>query len=610
MKTLVNVILKEGTDKQEFVDSFNPETEADWWNMMEAIPNMIVMNVEESYLEDFKKDPRILSSEQNLFDPVPSDLPSYYTTTKTVLSSTSLPSTTNDGRNYMPLQFYLDTDIIPSTQKIGAHSSDVSTINDATYFNRWTGKNVDVVSLEVGPISSSYNGLQNSHPDFKDIDNPSVSRVVPMNWSGLVNSSNNQTSSNALFSSHAMGVLSASCGAICGFAKRSSIRVLYLITGVDTEVECINAVISWHNSKPINPNTGVKNPTILINEYQYLRDRYTGVEIDTVTSIVDLNGTVNRPGSTWGTDFTPFVSRNIIPWKVFDPATSTWKWCVVFPIQSNFASLWAALESAWDAGIVIATAAGNNGGVYVKNSDPRMLGVKCTTPSTSYSTYDIRWGGVGVPIVTKNTSTSTTWYPFIMYGPAGQDKGIDVAAGQNSETHQILDPYSTRGPGIDIIGLGSYTWTASPSAIYSDGNYWGNFGGTSCATPTVVGKMACMMEEYFTYNGRWPTPNEIKSIVISRAKPVVKSVDSTTWSSVPTASTNYSVSEFTLTTNNVNQIRDGVSNANGGYRFGELAGTTTKRCFINAQSFDRSQTQNKRPVSGKVYPRPKIRRTP
>ena len=46
-KVLLDVILVEGTDKQGFVDSFNAETEADWWNMLGSMPNLLVMNVEE-----------------------------------------------------------------------------------------------------------------------------------------------------------------------------------------------------------------------------------------------------------------------------------------------------------------------------------------------------------------------------------------------------------------------------------------------------------------------------------------------------------------------------------------------------------------------------------
>ena len=79
---------------------------------------------------------------------------------------------------------------------------------------------------------------------------------------------------------------------------------------------------------------------------------------------------------------------------------------------------------------------------------------------------------------------------------AGIDNNIDVAAGYNSEEYPGLDGYSTRGPGIDIVGLGANTWSSYPTTTYGGTYKWGMFSGTSCATPTVVGKAACIMEEY------------------------------------------------------------------------------------------------------------------
>ena len=111
----------------------------------------------------------------------------------------------------------------------------------------------------------------------------------------------------------------------------------------------------------------------------------------------------------------------------------------------------------------------------------------------------------------------------------------------------MLDPYTVRGPGIDIVGLGAYTWTAYPSLQYNDGYRFGNFSGTSCATPTVVGKMACLLERYYTYNGQYPTPNQAKQILLSEAQEIVKDVSTTTWSNVPSAFTDYSKSELRST---------------------------------------------------------------
>ena len=50
-----------------------------------------------------------------------------------------------------------------------------------------------------------------------------------------------------------------------------------------------------------------------------------------------------------------------------------------------------------------------------------------------------------------------TWYPFnlLLAEYNGLDKGIDVAAGQNSETHPMLD--GTNRPDVpDIVGRGKY----------------------------------------------------------------------------------------------------------------------------------------------------------
>ena len=608
MKVKVDVILVEGIDKQEFVDSFDKETQADWWNMLTEIPNVISMEVEENYLEEFKKDTRIISVDNRMPSFSADTLPSFYQITDTVTAST--PATSNNGHDFMGLQFYLNTDIMSSNQTIGAHSADASsTLSNATYFSRWTGKNVDIVTLEGGGslTLSADHAVQNSHPDFRDPDNPDSSRCVLMNWTDLESEANNQITPGRMFTSHSLGVLSVSGGRYCGFAKKANLRACYDSTE-DGNVECINAIVSWHNNKSVNPETGVKNPTILINEYQYLAGRYNAIPIDSVTSIVTESGTITRPGSSWGTDFSSFVSNNIIPFKVRDPDTSNWNWCVTFPYQGTFTSLYTALEAAWDAGIVVVTATGNDSGVYVKTSDSRHYGVYCTTSGTS-TLYEPRYGASGVTAVTKTTTTETIWHPFWMYGPAGLDKGIDVAAGQNSETYQILDAYSVRGPGIDIVGLGQGTWSASPDSTFADGNKWGMFSGTSCAAPTVAGIIACLMERYFTYNGVWPSPNRIKSILLNNAKSVIEDATSTTWSNVPSANTDYSVSSFIQITNWVEHIENGFWTPNGGFRIAELAGTTTKRAFLDAQSFPRSQTEGKRPSSGRAYPRPKIKRT-
>ena len=218
MKIILDVVLVEGTDKQQFVDSFDPESQADWWNMLVEIPNVISLNVEESFIEDLKLDPRVVSVHDRP-QYHSADLPPIYSMTKTITAiNPSSPSA--NGGDYAPLQFYLDTNQISSdSPPVGSSAFDLSSqIPNATYSSRWTGKNVDIVTLEVGYNTSdlsSYIGYHDTHPDFDSLDNPGSSKMIPMDWVDLENQNNNQVATNSCMSAHGIGVLSASAGTIC-----------------------------------------------------------------------------------------------------------------------------------------------------------------------------------------------------------------------------------------------------------------------------------------------------------------------------------------------------------------------------------------------------------
>ena len=847
-KVLLDVILVEGTDKQEFVDSFNAETEADWWNMLGSMPNLLVMNVEEDFVETFRSHSSVVQATEIPEAFEASTPPSTEEMTKWMTSSTSSShrDPSGDGADNAPVQFIYDanevlpTDIAGTPLSVGRDDDSFSTGKAETFRQRWTGKHVDIVTLEVGPVASAYDGLHDTHPDFQKLSseddshgsvhpywyqctahsnmkntitvndadgtrenyniavsfggsgiytlsgsdrngtvngsNPPLvfqegdtvsfsvtasghpfeirfadggaavsdgsvqnngsdsgdviwtlrtsSRVIPMDWPDLEGSSNNQvTNNNAAFSNHGIGVLSASGGTICGFAKKANLYAMYLVTG-DSPTECIQAAIDWHNAKPNNPETGVPNPTIFIAEYQYLNDRRTAIPIDTIATInkadsttvnrpssatsdnspywyqcqahpnmkntitigtsdgnpqnytinvsfggsglyslsgTDRNGSVsgNNPplnikdgdtitfsvnatghpfmirdgdqgndindgsvtgqGSTqgnvvlttstagWGSDYSEFVKENIIPWKVYSPGSTEYEWCVVMPSQSEYSSLKTALDNAWNAGIVCINAAGNNGGTYNKQNSQTDTSLSIDPAVTPYNTIGISYGSNNV----DSTNSTTTWYPFRSYGPHGVESNIDVAAGYNSEDYPGLDGYTNRGPGIDIVGLGANTYTAYQSSFY--GSYrWGMFSGTSCATPTVVGKAACIMEEYFWYNGAWPTPDQTKELLLgkaaNKARGFLSGGTSFSWSNVPSAGGASLSNEISF--GNC-QIAGG--GGNGGYKYTELTGTTHLRAYFDPQDWHphpykmRSKHLNRRPseaqYSGPTYPR-------
>ena len=395
---LVNIKLKDGVDQNSFVSEFDSVSEVTVKNLLPNIPTLVVFNVEESYLSTLQSHNSVESAEEEpeAFPAVtyPS-LPSTYSlSNKTVALNLVYGSV--DGTNYISYQHYLDTDIMQKdgTDKLGyagSYGGGRTTYDEnyeytgQTYSSRYTGKHVDIVTLEAGSLDGSYTGYHDNHPDFDDPDNTGNTRCIPMNWNGCSSTSNNQVTSNFMIDAHAIGTLSAAGGIHGGIAKKAKLRASYTTDGLPT---VCNAIIHFHNNKSTNGTTGLKDPTIVVGEFQYLLDTYYGIKITDIASVTDpTGGTTNRPGSGWGSDLTAFTSRNIFPYRVQDPDDDSWHWMVTFPYQFQNSSVKTALDSLHTNGIIFITAAGNNGGTYVKESDSRWSGTYCTMDSGGVDRY-------------------------------------------------------------------------------------------------------------------------------------------------------------------------------------------------------------------------------
>ena len=459
-KRVAGVVLKAGTDEDAFISEWDSVDEVELKNRLPNSPTIIAMYIEEDYLDTFKSHSAVVDAqyEPNTEPTVtyPS-IPSTYTqSNKTVVGWINAPST--DGDDYISMTHYLDTDVIKekTNDNIGCHADDDSyTYANATYYSAYTGKHVDIVAIEgVGfnaeHPSSSYTGYH-THREWDDPDNTGTSRCICTNWSGLSSTHNTQqVQNNRMINAHACGTLSSAAGYVGGMAKKSQLRVAYLDSGEgDYTYEVIDAVKTWHNNKSTNGTTGLKNPTILILEWQTHTSNYYAVKIEDIVSVTDPEyGTTNRPGGGWGSDYTEFVKRNMIPWQLKDPVDSSWHWVMTFPRQDQYAADKTAIEQAWDAGLVVVSGPGNGGGIYVKDSDSRWDGAYCSLSGSSTVLYDVRsasdtGGNQNDPLnITRGTTTTVKWYKFRAHGPNGLDKAIEVAAGQNSEKHQVLDAYT------------------------------------------------------------------------------------------------------------------------------------------------------------------------
>ena len=690
---VVNVSLIPGTNQSEFVESFSDNSSVKLKNLLEFLPNLLVMCVEESYIETLESDSRVLCIDIEQM-PYPESigyaLPQSSTQSGEVTAETPLSVLDNDnapGANYMPLSLYADTDVMPEPEQVVGNTDtnpdgdDVENLEDVDYTSMFFGENVDIVAIEsegqsflqyvsANPPYNLDRYHTGPHPDFADPDDATTSRFVRTTWPGAPDvqagrqapwdwdpneQQANQTNvpffrEDNWLTFHAIGSLSVAGGTIAGFAKKANLHVNYtwqrqqFISDTpwgSTVLESINNVVSWHNAKQNNSETGVPNPTVMTLNFGFSINKEFICPVERIGSITHNGVTTNRPANGWGDDLTPFTDNNITPFRFDLDETNEngdWTWAVTWS-RSESTALKDAMEAAWDAGICVVNSAGNQCATYVKRDDPAYSNsTMFISPNENY--YKLDYGSNSVLdqyIVRGSGSLGTTVYPFRSYGPHGckRDKSIDVGAVQNSMKNSILDRYTNRGEGVDIMGRGEDTYSSYPmqGTTFSDGE-WGYFSGTSAAASNIAGIAACEMSKYYYNTGRWPTPNQVKDILVNQSQNKIKELEGgsilsdvlatgidltgKSFSDMPPAtggtgwftnSHHYYRTEMDFYNDRYrNLLQSHINQQYGKHNSLDLMGTTAKIGFFNAKGFDRSQSQGRRPREGGIYPRPKIRR--
>jgi hypothetical protein len=321
------------------------------------------------------------------------------------------------------------------------------------------GKNVDVVIMD--------GHLKNNHPEFaKNSDGTGGSRVVQYNWfqhtnqvTGGANGTYSYTVATNEDNNHGNHVAGTACGNTQGWARDANI---YHINPYGTSPSNIpteflfDYVRAWHNSKPINPATGYKNPTIMNCSfglsYQFdvagvTRLYYRGALVSSDATATQLtNYGIYNNGVNWVTD-------------------------------GRSAALDADATDAINDGIIIVGASGNWRTVVDIDTGP------------DFGNYFI-WvsGGTeyGVPYST---------------GPSpGCSPGVICVGSIDSTTTDRKADYSSRGPRIDVFAPGTNIISSLNSGGVADSrssdSSVGKLSGTSMASPQVTGVLASLLETY------------------------------------------------------------------------------------------------------------------
>jgi len=342
-----------------------------------------------------------------------------------------------------------------------------------------SGKNVDVVIMDDGtPYASTLEYQQNA-------DGTGYPRLIYYNWfqhkspPEMYSYTDTATSNMPRLQEHGAHCMGTTAGNTHGWARDANI---YFISFWDTGAP--DYVLAFHLNKPINPETGVRNPTVMNNSWGYNPTNINWANVSAVTHRgINYSPTSGSAGSyVWDTTLTNtfWFNRSL----------------------TRNAEVDADYVDLINAGVIVVASAGN---------------------ANSYADVS-----TGIDYNNSFVMSGTTYYPHRGSSPGAAEGVICVgAAGSHNETNGDIysgtavesgdwrAEFSNFGPRIDVWGSGSAiqsVWKTGES-LYDNinaadprvaalgltdttNNNFKKCPGTSMSGPNVCGVFACLAQAY------------------------------------------------------------------------------------------------------------------
>jgi subtilisin family serine protease len=341
------------------------------------------------------------------------------------------------------------------------------------------GTGVDIVITD--------SGIQSNHPEFQDKDGNS--RVQDVNWASLSGLSFTQhINHNRDQHGHGTHVAGTAAGKNFGWARNAKIYSLKISgleassdtgTGIDDDY-AFDAIKLWHRSKPIDPNTGYKRPTVVNMSWGYVREFEAGGNLH-----------ITHRGLAY-----PSASLSQAKSKGLNSFSTSQKWRIPYRVTSVDVDIQELIEE----GVIVVAAAGNSN---LKQTDISNIDYNNGVTVDGSSTYYY------------NRGSSPFHSTDITVG------AIDEAQYNNDGTYiDQKASYSDNGPLVDIYAPGSGIISAvTDDLIYAkdDYQYDDNFmeailSGTSMASPQVAGIAALYLQ-----SSPGMTPAKLKSVILANS---------------------------------------------------------------------------------------------
>ena len=374
----------------------------------------------------------------------------------------------------------------------GAHSGMIGTITVNAQTSNWgsdstsgitnksivtdvSGKNVDVVIVD-GHVNPN-------HVEFAvNPDGTGGSRVVQFNWyqynsvlgygsNGTYSYSSSGSSPNTNHGSHVAGT---AAGNTQGWARDANIYNMAFsstLSGTSDWAEKLwDYLRHFHKNKPINPETGRRNPTITNHSWGYSRGTYSAY-LSNITSVTYRGTTTSVSGTT--SEKKAILESNGIP----VPASS-----YLYRVPLRVTAVDADIQDAIDDGVIVISSAGNS-----------YWNCSVSGDADYNNTY---------------LNGSTTTYHSRGSSPGSAD-GVICVGSIGSKVAEYKSNFSNWGSRVDIWGPGSdiisavYDQSSATSeggyapvvADSRDSNYYlASISGTSMSSPQVCGVIACIAQ--------------------------------------------------------------------------------------------------------------------
>ena len=351
------------------------------------------------------------------------------------------------------------------------------------------GRHVDVVIVD-DPVSYDSG-------EWESPTQPGVSRFVQYQWfnelNGYVSSIDDDAqtlptgtitygSNQSTPQYHGIHVTGTACGQHYGWAREANIYNM-AVTDSWPSGQSMGALVifdylrAFHINKPINPDTGFRNPTITNHSYggiYYMPNKGTEENPNYRLDLEDLSVVVYR-GNTYTS-----TSPNPSGWTEAGLEADCGIRFGVDTYPAYSPSVAADVQNAIEDGVVIIGAAGNDNLLMEDVDGPDWNNV-------------ISVSGVGSFYYNRGAWPNTP-----------DTDVINVGALQDHAQFR-RSTYTMFGAGVTVFApgdqiLSSFGNTGFADSKYGNGNYYYPIGGTSMASPQVCGVIACIAtgKERFT----------------------------------------------------------------------------------------------------------------